>query len=49
MPTSTLREAERAATSDYSHSGIIGEALALVLRDILNSDLGDLLLYSFRI
>jgi hypothetical protein len=48
-PTTALEEAEGPTAGDYSSGGIIGETAALVLRDMLNSDLRYLLLYSFRI
>jgi hypothetical protein len=42
-----LKEAEEPTAGDYSSGGIIGVTVTLVLRDMLNSDLGYLLLYSF--
>jgi hypothetical protein len=48
-PMMALEEAKGATAGDYSSGGIIGETAALVLRDMLNSDLSYLLLYSFRI
>jgi hypothetical protein len=46
-PTAAFEEAEGSTAGDYSSGGIIGVTVTLVLRDMLNSDLGYLLLYSF--
>jgi hypothetical protein len=42
-----LKEAKGLTAGNYSSDNIIGITITLILRDILNSDLSCLLLYSF--
>lgn len=47
--TTALEEAEGVTAGHYSGRGSIGETAALILRDMLNSDLYYCLLYSFGV